>query len=318
MMLVKQFRRFARNKLEICLIYLFLFVVIIIAAFVDTKFLTSFNLRNLIVTLLPNILVAFAQIMVIITAGIDLSVGSVVTLSNVVCAVTMSDSAAGVFFAVILALLSGAAVGFTSGIIVAKARMQPLIVTLAMSTIAAGIALAVLPKPGGKMHAGFASLMGGRLAGFPTAFFLCILFTLFVWLLLNRTWFGQGLFAIGGNEFSAYSSGINVVRSKVVTYTLSGLLSATAGIFLATQIYSGDPTIGDSYTLLSITIAALGGTSLFGGKGSVMGIIAGAGVLVIINNILNLAGISKFYQFIIQGSILALALMLGALWNKKK
>jgi ribose transport system permease protein len=296
----------------------FLFLFIAIAAFLDEKFLTMPNFRNLIVTAFPNILAACAQTIVIIGAGIDLSVGSLVTLGNVICAATMSKSWSGALMSVVYSLSTGAAMGFISGFTIAKLRIQPLIVTLATSTIAAGLSLAILPKPGGSMHVGFASFMGGRFMGLPNAFFLCCFSIFIIWLLLNRTQFGEGLYAVGGSELSAYSCGVKIVKVKILAYTLSGLLSATAGVFLSTQMYSGDPTVGDSYTLRSVTIAALGGISLFGGKGNVTGVIAGAGILVIINNILNLSKVPTFYQFIIQGLILVGALMLTALLHRKK
>lgn len=267
----------------------------------------------MITTSIPFIIVSFAQTLVILTSGIDLSVGAIISLSNVICAALMTDSPGGVLFAMVIALIAGVAVGLVNGIIITRGELQPIIVTLSTSAIVGGIALAILPNPGGKVNAGFAKALTGGIIGIPVPLIIGIILTVLTWVLLNNTRFGNSVFAIGGNENAAYSTGIMVGRVKVLVYFLAGLLSAMAGVFLAAQMYSGDPTVGSNFTLKSITTVVVGGTSLAGGKGGIIGSIAGVFILVIINNILNLIGVPSFYQYILQGVILILALAIGSL-----
>ena len=265
---------------------------------------------------LPLMLIGIGQTMVVLTGGIDLSVGAVMSLSNVICAVLMTQTTLGCIKALALALAAGAAIGALNGLIITRAKIAPLIVTLAISSVAEGLALLVLDRPGGSVHSEFAGFFRAVTLKIPNAVFLIAISMLLLWMLLNRTRFGQALFAIGGNEANAYACGIRVERTKVFVYMLSGILAAMAGIILVTQMYSGDPTVGSAYTTKSLIITALGGTSLMGGRGSISGCVAGAAILAIINNILNLIGISTYYQFVIQGGILVLALLFGVLRNR--
>ena len=249
---------------------------------------------------------------VIVTKGIDLSVGSVISLANVICAVLMDNSPLGFVFGLLVALAAGAAAGFINGVIVAKGKLQPIIVTLATSSFYLGIVLWILPIPGGKVHTGFARAIDGDLARIPVALIIGLMITFVMFILVYRTRYGNSVLAIGGNENAAFSTGIQINKVKIVTYTLAGMLSAVAGVLLATQMYSGDPTVGTSFTMKSITVAIIGGTSLAGGKGTVFGIISGVFILVIINNILNLIGLNSFYQYVFQGCILIFALAVSS------
>jgi len=145
-----------------------------------------------------------------------------------------------------------------------------------------------------------------------------IFFTVFLWIVLNMTKFGRSVYAIGGSENAAYSSGVAIDRIKMISYIISGLLSAFAGIYISSQIYSGDPLLGANMSLVSITTAVLGGTILGGGKGNIIGSIAGVFIFIIINNVLNLTGVSSFYQFILQGSLLIFALTIGSLRIRRR
>ena len=305
---VRKKHNFLYRKKQVLLITILLIVLIVVSTLLDRVFFSVENFSNLMTTSLPFIFVSFAQMLVIMTGGIDLSVGSIISLSNVLCAVLMINKPFGFVFGLIVALAAGAAAGFISGILVAKGKLQPIIVTLATSSVYLGIALWVLPTPGGLVHPGFARAMDSDIAGIPVALIIGILITCIMFFLVFRTKFGNSVLAIGGNEGSAFSSGIQVNKVKIITYTLTGILSSIAGIFLATQMYSGDPAVGKNFTMQSITITVIGGTSLAGGKGSVLGIISGVFILVIINNILNLVGLNTFYQFIFQGCILIFAL----------
>jgi ribose/xylose/arabinose/galactoside ABC-type transport system permease subunit len=254
-----------------------------------------------------------AQTMVILLGGIDLSAGSVVSLANAICATTMQESRYGFLLGTILAVLSGIVVGGMNGVLIAKGRLQAIVVTLATQSLIAGFALAILPVPGGFVHETFGRFIGGSLQGFRfIPFVIGIVLIIMMWLVLNRTRYGRNVMATGGNEDAAYNSGVNTTRIKIVTFTLCGLLSALAGIFIAARIRTGDPLIGIRFTENSIAVTVLGGTSLSGGRGGIVGTVAGVFILIIINNILNLIGIPSFYQYIALGIILIMALTLSA------
>lgn len=310
-------KKFIKRNSQIILIYAFLIMLIIAAVILDQDFFSVGNFVNLITTSLPLLFVSYAQTLIILTGGIDLSVGATISLTNVICATLMNSSAAGLLAGLLVAIMAGAAAGCANGMIITKGKLQPIIVTLSTSAIIAGIALAVLPAPGGRVHAGFARALTGDIAGIPIPLAIEVIMTVFMWLLLNNTRFGISIYAIGGNENSAFSTGILIDRVKVLAYMTSGLLCALAGIFISAQMYSGDPTVGSNFTLKSITAVVVGGTSLAGGKGGIIGSIAGVYIFVTINNILNLVGIPSFYQYILQGAILITALAIGSLQTRR-
>ena len=305
-------KRLRRNS-HVFFIYIFLFVLVFTASLLSKHFLTARNLTNLLTTSLPYILVSFGQTIVILSGGIDLSAGAVVCVSNVLCATLMTQSAEGFLTGFFAALASGMAIGALNGILITKGKIQPIIVTLATQTAFYGVALAVLPIPGGRTNYAFAKTVSGRLFNIPMPLLILIILTLAMWLLLNKTRFGSSVYAIGGSEDVAFSTGIMVDKKKTLVYVIAGLLSALAGIYLSSQMYSGDPTIGVNFTIHSITTAVVGGTALSGGKGGIIGSIAGVFILVIINNLLNLVNVSSFYQYVLQGAILIFAISIGSM-----
>jgi len=303
---------------QVVIAYLFLVVILIVATFLSDVFLSINNLTNVLIASMPLIIASFAQTLCLITTGIpDLSVGAIVSLSNVIAATVMTTGPFGYIPGVLLALLAGGVFGLLNGIIITKGRIQPIIVTLATSAIIGGVALAILPNPGGLVHPGFCQKLTGYYYGIPVPLIVLVFLTFIMWILMRKTMFGRSILAIGGNENSAYSSGIQVDKIKILTFVLSGVLSAMAGIFLSARMYSGDPTVGEPVTLNTIAATVLGGTTLSGGKGTIIGTIAGAIIIKIINNILNLYGITSFYQYIFQGLILISVLTFSFLREKE-
>jgi ribose transport system permease protein len=298
---------------HVIIIYIFLLLLIVFASFLDEVFFTLQNFKNLLIVALPLILAAFAQTIIILTSGIDLSVGAIISLANVICAAVMTNEPWGFLKGVLIALIAGILTGAFNGFIVSKGRIQPIIVTLATSAIYGGLALMILPRPGGTVHVGFARTLTGSILGISIPLIILILTSILIWTITRKTPFGFSLYAIGGNELAAFSTGVAVDKIKFFAYTLAGFLCSLAGIFLAAQMYSGDPTVGNSFTMNSITSVVVGGTILAGGKGGIIGSIAGAYIIVIINNILNLVGVSSFYQYIFQGSILIIALAISSI-----
>jgi ribose transport system permease protein len=305
------------RRTQLVMVFAFLLLLIVVSGFLNRRFLSIENFSNLVATSVPYILTAFAQTIILLVGGIDLSVGSLVSLANVLCARSMLSTPLGFLPGLGLALVVGSAFGYANGIVVTRGRLQPIIVTLASSSIIAGLALAILPEPGGKIPVGFARLVNGS-AGVPVPLIALIAFTVLMWIVLNRTKYGRTVYATGGSETSAYSSGIAVDRVKVISFTLAGLLSALAGIYISSQIYSGDPLLGTNMSLVSITTAVLGGISLGGGKGNIIGSVAGVFIFIIINNVLNLTGVPSFYQFILQGCLLIFALTIGSLRLRRR
>lgn len=292
--------------------YLFCLGFIIIAALVDKKFLTNMNIRNLVRNVAPMIIAAFAQTMALLMGGIDLSIGAIMSLTNVICATMMTDALGSVFPAIAVSLLVGAALGFLNGVLITKGNLQPIILTTATSISINGLALFVLKAPGGKTNKSFYNfVIRGAANMMPLLITLLLMVVLAV--VLKRTRFGRRVYAVGGNQSSAVTCGINVVWTKIFVFTIAGVLAAIGGVYLNALISSGDPLCGANYTQRSIVAAALGGTSLSGGKGGVAGCVAGGLILIIINNILNLMGITSWYQYIIQACLLILAVVISNL-----
>ncbi len=210
-------------------------------------------------------------------------------------------------------LLVGALCGLINGLIVVYGRLQPIIVTLATSSIYAGIALYLRPSPGGFVPDWYSTLLTSRLFGvLPASLILLLLVILIVWTPFRRSRLGLWVYATGGNESAAYMSGINVNRAKLAAYVMGGLLAGVAGLFLTAQTQSGNANTGAVFTLQSIAVVVLGGTSLFGGSGGVTGTIAGGFTLRLISGILFFANINPLQQPLWEGAVMLLAVVAGA------
>ena len=289
-------------------IYVFLGALMIFVSVFNQDFFTLGNFKNLLRSSFPLLMAALGQTLVILTGGIDLSLGGIVALCNVVCVLFMNpDSALGFVPALAAAAVVGLACGAFNGALVTRGRLAPIIVTIATTAIFDGLALLLMPKPGGSVHRAFAKFLTRGLSGaFPFLLFVGIL--VLVRRLAGSTPYGKALRAIGGSDHAAYSTGIRVDRVKFWAYCLAGGLCAVAGIFLSAQMNSADATIGKNYAMNAITATVVGGTAMTGAVGDPLGTIAGVFIISIINNMLNLFGVSSFYQFVCQGLILIGAL----------
>jgi len=261
-------------------------------------------------------IVAMAQTLPVLTSGIDLSVGMVFVLANClashVVVGTPLQSAAGC----VAVLATGALCGFVNGAIIVWGRLQPIVTTIATGTVYYGIALGLRPVPGGDVHAGLADALTGALpGGVPAMLVVLVGVVVVVWLPFRRSVVGRAALAIGSSESAAYMSGVDIGRTKLVTYTLAGLLAAIAGLLLTFVTYSGEASSasGGVYTLNSIAAVVIGGTSLSGGAGSAIGSIFGALVLRTIGDLLFVFDLEPLWQPLFQGVILLVAVSLGAL-----
>jgi ribose transport system permease protein len=291
-------------------VYLIFIAIYLVACFIEPSFFTWNNNVNLFTRITPLVIVGIAQTLVILTGGIDLSIGAIVGLTNVIAAsLPWVDTAANALLWFVLPPAVGLVLGLGNGFVIARGGFPPLIVTLATGAIWQGVSLFIMPVPGGAVSLALARGATGLLAGVvPVPLLLFVAFVLVFHLILQKTYFGRSIYAIGGNEEIAYESGIAGRAVKIWVYGVSGLLGGCAGMFLSVWMFSGDPLVGEAYILNSIAVSVIAGTSLAGGRGGVLGIIGAAYIYHLINNILNLLAISTFYQYVAKGLVLILAL----------
>jgi ribose transport system permease protein len=263
---------------------------------------------------LPLARVAVGETFVILTNGIDLSVGSIVTLSNVTVAVLSSHGRGGL--GLVLAVAIGAGAGLANGLIVSYLRIAPLIATLATSSIFLGFALIILPNPGGTVPTWLPDWTSGQRGEYPIAGLWLLLAMAIGWIVLRRTPFGINLQALGGSESASRSAGIAITRVRILAYVAAGVCSSLAGIVLAGLTQSGDPTIGAVYLLDAIAAVVIGGTSLAGGVGTIPGTVLGAVALSLLSAVLLVSGISTNYQYIVTGAIVIGALLAHSMQSK--
>ncbi|GAA0615072.1 ABC transporter permease [Paenochrobactrum glaciei] len=262
----------------------------------------------------PLALVTMAQALLMLNGGITLAIGPLVSLGAVIAATTMT-SYFGVAGGILAVIASGFVVGGLTGAIVAYMRLPAIIVTLAGSFIIGGIALLIMPRPGGFIPDWFSTFLAGHT---PSAFLILILILL-GWKLFLKTPAGLGIYAAGENPLGAYRSGVSVEKIKVLSFALSGVLAASAGLFVAAQTGSGDPVIGTPFTLNSIAAAVLGGVGFLGGKGTMRGAICGSLLLSVMINVMFFLGFPPVAQYIAQGLIIVCAVALPELiadWRK--
>lgn len=260
------------------------------------------NLANVNSQIAALMIAALGQGIVAISGGIDLSVGSVMSLTSAI--LVTADPAWGVP----LALAMGVCVGLVNGFGVTLFRVHPLVMTLATMTFVQGVALLLHPVPGGTVPTYLRTLAVSQVAGLPAALFWCAAAILMAWYLLNRSRFGLRTYAVGANPVSAARNGIAVTRLKVACFVLCSLSAVVAGIFLSARVGAGDATMGSPYSLDTVTAMALGGVQLAGGTGSVPGIVAGVITLGLMSNGMNLLGVSPFLRAAVTGALLLVAI----------
>jgi len=259
--------------------------------------------------------VAMAQTLVVITAGIDLSVGMIFLLTNCLASWIVVGSPLETTLGVIAVLLVGVLCGALNGAIVIYGRLQPIVATIATGSIYFGIALLLRPYPGGSVNEEIADALTGRLFGVvPSSLVALVAVVLIVWVPFRRSVFGRAAYAAGSSEVAAYMSGVPIKRGKFLAYTLAGLLASIGGLFLTFFTYTGEAAFasGNAYTLFSIAAVVLGGVSLFGGRGSAIGAIFGAFAFRTIGDLLFVFDFDPLWQPLFQGVVLLLAVSLGA------
>lgn len=268
---------------------------------------TVFSLNSLCANTLPLILVGLGQYFVIVIRGLDLSLGPIMSLASAIVVVLLPG--VGALGAILVAIATGIVAGVINGWVVAAFEIPPIIATLATMSIWEGVALMVLPTPGGNVPPELNAALTSNTFFIPVVL-VVLCGVVATWIM--RTPLGLWLRAVGGDEVAAHSTGVITDRTKIGGYTLGGLFAALGGIYFAINSSSGSPTFGDSYILTSIVVVLLGGVPLTGGGGSPIGVIMGAFTLMIIDSLLYFAGVSSFYQSLINGLILIFVVGLGS------
>ena len=312
-------RRPARTPVDVALRtapvvvpYLILGVLIVVYGSVGSGVFTRNELNIQSAAVLTLLLVATGQTIVILLGGIDLSVGGVVSLSTALAATRFGHGGARMVLWAFAIVCIGVGLGALNGVLVARLRLQPFIVTLATWSIWSGVALWILPTEGGTIPGGFLHWVQATPLGFATPVWLAIGLILF-WHWLKRTRAGIGIRAVGSSENSSFLSGVPTALTIMTAYGLSGLFAALGGLFLVTQTASGSPTVGNDYILNSVAAVVIGGTSLFGGRGGLGGTFAGAIILTLIASVVFTLNISSFWTPIATGVLLILAVLANSL-----
>lgn len=294
------------------------FVICIALALSTPRFLTVQNLMIIVTQVSINALLAFGVTFVIITGGIDLSVGSIVAVVGVVAASFAHPDTYPIIVPIGAGLLTGIVFGTLNGFVITRSNVPPFIVTLGTMTIGRGLAL-ILSKgrPVSNLSDSFNFLGGGKILGIPTLILVLILAFIICSIVLRKTVSGRYMYAVGGNEQASKASGIGVPRVKMLVYVLSGSLAAIAGILLTSRIGTGQPNAGAGFELDAIAATIIGGTSTTGGTGTMTGTLIGALLIGVISNGLDLLNVSSYYQLVIKGVIIVGAVILDSLSQKR-
>ena len=291
-----------------------LLILITIVTILSPSFLSTKNIFNILRQTSVNGIIATGMTFVILTGGIDLSVGSILAISGAVCA-SLLASGQNIIIVVLAALIIGAMVGFLNGFIITKGKLQPFIATLATMTILRGLTLVYTDgKPitlgSGDLAIKFGQIGGGKIFGIPTPALIMILVFAICAFVLKNTQMGRYTYALGSNEEATKLSWLNTDKIKIAVYTISGILASVAGIIITSRLFSAQPTAGDGYELDAIAAVVLGGTSLTGGKGKITGTIIGALIIGVLSNALNILDVSSYYQMMVKGAVILVAVLL--------
>lgn len=280
-------------------------------AFSSEHFLTQANLVNIVLQTSILAIVALGVGITMLTAGIDLSVGSVAALCGAIAAGLMTQNELAIWLAIPAALLIGLLAGLVNGLLIVLGGLPPFIATLATMAIGRGVTLVYTQgRPIIIADSQFVFIGNGEIFGIPVPVIIMLASLITGYVFLARSKPGRNLYAIGGNEKTAFLAGINVTRGKVMAYLISSFAAGVAGIVLTARLWSAQPTTGTGLELEAIAAAVLGGTSLFGGRGSAWGILIGVLIIGVVSNGLNLLDISSYYQQVIKGLVFILAVIL--------
>lgn len=295
-----------------------LIILIVFVSVLNPAFLQVNNLLNLMRQLIINGFIALGMTFVILTGGIDLSVGSTLAFTSAIFAGLLQNGM-NTGLAILITLALGLCLGLINGLLITKGKLAPFIVTLATMTIFRGLTLVYMdgrPISGPKDNFAFQFLGKGQVFGIPFQVILFLIVYIVLSTLLNKTSHGRKIFAVGGNEKASFISGIKIDKVKILVYVISALMAVVSGLVLTSRLNSAQPTAGSAYEMDAIAAVVLGGTSMTGGSGSLTGTLIGILILGVLNNGLNLLGVSSFYQQIVKGVVILIAVLIDRKRNK--
>ena len=290
-----------------------LIILMAVITIINSNFLTANNLLNLLLQVTSNALIAFGMTFVILTGGIDLSVGSILALSSALTA-GLLGSGMPVTLAILISLILGCILGMMNGLLISYGKLAPFIVTLATMTIFRGATLVYTngnPITKGLSDTFLFQFLGqGYIVGIPFPVIIMFIVFIVLYVLLHKTAFGKSVYAIGGNEKAAYISGVKLNKVKIIIYSISSIMASISGLIITSRLSSAQPTAGASYEMDAIAAVVLGGTSLSGGKGRILGTLIGALIIGVLNNGLNIIGVSAFWQQVVKGVVILIAVLI--------
>lgn len=308
----------SRFSISQVFVYLILLFVIVFFSIMSQSFMTSRNILNICRQVSMIGICSVGMTMVLLTGGIDISVGSIIALSGVVAAKLIAENMWPIFPAMVVGVVIGVICGIISGVMVAKFDVPALIATLAMQSIARGIAFILtqgIPVYG--LPEQIRVLGQGYFLNIPIPVYIMVLMVFIGWWLLEQTTFGRHVYAIGGNEEVARLSGINVMMRKLQIYAFSGFFAGLSGIIMLSRVNSGQPNTSEGFEMDVITAAVLGGVSVAGGQGKIVNVIAGVLIMGMLGNGMTLMNLDEYWQWVTRGAVLLFAVAFDN-WSRKR
>lgn len=302
---------FSENR-AILSVYAFLVLIFAVFAIWFPIFRSQRNIGNILKQITPLAIVAIGQTIVLIGGGVDLTVGSVISLTSVLAANIMGDSLGGVLLGVLFIFAVAVIIGVLNGFLCNATKIPPLIVTLCTSNIIHGIILWYKSDPGGSVPRLLTGFLLKKFSIFSTSVVIMVVLYIVFAYIMRRSVFGLHVYAIGGSNEYARMAGINVKRVRIGTYVVSAVLASIAGLIMASRIASGSPLLGNPFQMDSLTAAIIGGASFAGAQGLVIGSFAGASIVAMMSNALNISGVSPFFQYFVKGALLIAAMIMNS------
>ena len=312
-------KRYFKDNFGIIIALFVLCIFLSVNPLTSESFFSVKNMFNVLRQISTNLYLACGMTMVIILGGIDLSVGSIIALSGVLAAGCVSRYNLPIPVAMLVGILVGMLVGMFNGVVIAKTTIPPFIVTLATMNIAKGFAYVYTGgSPVRVVNKEWQFLGAGYIGQVPTPVVLLIFVLIITALIMNQSKMGRHIYAVGGNNQAAEFSGIHVQKVKFFVHSFIGIMAGLAGVVLASRMYSGQPTAGDGAEMDAIAAVVVGGTSMSGGSGKIGGTIIGGFIIGILNNGLNLMNVNSFWQYVVKGVVILLAVFLDFWRNRRK
>ncbi len=298
-------------------IFIVLFAMIFLCSIMNKNFLSPNNMSNIMKQLAVSTILAYGEMLLIISGMLDLSSGAVLALSGVL-SISTYQSTGSLGLAVIVAIAVAVACNLVNAVMITNLNAPPFIATLAMQQVARGIALLFTNGQNLNQLKDYVIFGQGTIGPIPISILITVMITILIWYLLKHTRLGRSLYAIGGNEEASVAAGINVKKNKYIVFMINGVLVGIAGVLFMSRVNAGLPNGAVGYEMEGLTAAIVGGTSFSGGVGTTMGTLAGAFIIGILNNIMNLVGVDSYIQQIVKGAIIALAVIWDIRSKSKK